>query len=78
VERALKITAAIWFVILGLAVAIGAIGVFLKSGFIGLAEVFSPLNVINWGVIFLLALPGLVLFKIGNRRKRAGAATDQS
>lgn len=59
IAKILKWSARIWAFLVGLSVFIGAIGILIFNGWFKLTEVFSPFNVVNFLVIFVLLLPAI-------------------
>lgn len=77
IAKILRWFAKIWAFLVGLSVFIGAIGILIFDGWAKFTEVFSPFNVVNFLVIFVLLLPAVgayylserLLEKIKNSRK---------
>lgn len=49
----------VWGTLLMLSILIGIVGLWWKSGFGEVRRVFSPWNLWNYGLIFVLALPAV-------------------
>ena len=59
-----------WLSILGFSVVIGGIGIIVFDGMWEFWAIFSPFNIWNWGLIFLLALPAIGSMKLAERLDR--------
>jgi hypothetical protein len=62
--KVLRVLAAVWLSLEGIAILIGAIGLLAKGEF---WAVFSPLNFVNWIVIGVIAMPAVALYAIADR-----------
>ena len=49
----------VWLILAGIAIFIGIIGVWMKSGFSAVQDLLSPGNVINWLVTVVTLAPGI-------------------
>lgn len=63
----LGVIGSIWLVILAITIVIGAVGIIAEGGMMQFWWVFSPFNVVNWILIGLLALPGVLLLRAGRK-----------
>jgi hypothetical protein len=66
-SRVFKILAVVWASILAVSIAVGAVAIILTEGFGEFFAVFSPFNIWNWGLVFILALPAIGLMKLADR-----------
>jgi len=57
----------VWLCILGALVLIGSLGILFTKGIWEFWAVMSPFNFVNWILIAVLALPGVVLLKLSGR-----------
>lgn len=71
VSKLLRIVGYIWAGLLFATVLVGAISILIFQGIGRLWEVFSPFNIWNWGLIFVLALPAVGMFKLADRLEKA-------
>jgi len=55
----LKWFARIWCFLVGLSIFVGALGIIIFSGWSEFTRIFSPFNVVNFFICFVLVLPAL-------------------
>lgn len=55
----LKAFGYLWLAIAGTVIIIGTIGVWMKDGFGGVQDLYSPFNVVNWFFMALVLAPGI-------------------
>ena len=65
-----RILGEIWLSLLGLMVIIFALVVIVTEGFGAFWVVFSPFNTWHWGLVFVLALPGIGLLILARKLRR--------
>jgi hypothetical protein len=66
-SRFLRILAKIWLFVLGLIVVLSGVVIIFTDGIWKFLEIYSPFNIWNWGLIFILALPAFGLSKLADR-----------
>ena len=59
-----------WLSLLSLIVIIFGLIIIVTEGFRAFWTVFSPFNIWNWGLVFILALPGIGLLALAKRLTR--------
>ena len=71
-----------WMILLGIAVLLSVFGMILTEptlyrGWQRVTETFSPFNLTNTAVMVVLALPGLVLYRVSDllEKRKAGPRT---
>jgi hypothetical protein len=70
IAQLVRVLGEIWLSLLSLFVVIFALIIIVTEGFRAFWAVFSPFNIWNWGVVFILALPGIGLLIVAKRLKR--------
>jgi len=60
----------IWVFLVVLSVFVGAIGILISDGWGKFIEVFSPFNVVNFLVIFILLLPAIGAYYLSERLEK--------
>lgn len=65
--RILRVISYVWLSLLAAVVALSGLGILLTDGIWKFWEIFSPFNIWNWGLIFILALPAIGLVKVAKR-----------
>lgn len=73
--RALNIFAAIWACLAALAIVLGYVGIWMKSGFTGLRQVMNPFNPWNYLAIVIAFLPAIGARMLAQRLKKRGRAS---
>jgi hypothetical protein len=56
-----------WLYLVGALVVIGSLGVLFSQGIWKFWEVMSPFNIVNWLIVFVVALPGLLLVRFSEK-----------
>jgi hypothetical protein len=69
--RFLRIVGYLWLGLLLASVFVGGLGLVIFEGVGKFLEIFGPSNLWNWGLIAILALPGLGLLKLADRIDRS-------
>jgi hypothetical protein len=71
--KLVRIVGKIWLFALGLIVVLSGVVIIFTDGIWKFWEIYSPFNIWQWGLVFILALPGFGLIKLADRmdKKRA-------
>lgn len=73
----LRMFAKVWTAFSIALIAIGALGILLKDGFVRLAEIFSPFNVFNTVAIVLLISPAVIASRRAKHLENAIPLSDE-
>lgn len=70
IAHLVRILGEIWLSLLCLFVIVFGLIIIVTEGFYALWALFSPFNIRNWGLVFILTLPGIGLLVLAKRLTR--------
>ncbi len=65
--KVLRIAGKIWMALLALIVVVCGLAIIFTEGIWMFWQIYSPFNILNWVLIFILGLPGFGLVKLADR-----------
>jgi len=68
--RILRVIGYVWLGLLGAVVALSGVVILMTDGIWKFWEIFSFMNIWNWGLIFVFTLPAIGLFALAERLDR--------